>query len=126
MSTLVASFGFYALYLLLTNKLHGVVENSDLDYSGRFKLFQVDFTKAKNPMLADFRFGIAGINRADRASFAPIHLAVQNSHFKVVETLLNCGAVVEKPLRLVLPRNRWLVGDAGLFEFSALTILPAF
>ena len=44
------------------------------------------------------RFGVAGINRGDRFSNAPIHVAVVGGHLRVVEALLECGADVEKPL----------------------------
>ena len=53
---------------------------------------------AKNPPLVVTRFDIAGHNRGNRFSYAPIHDGVNQDHIKVVEALLDCGADVEKPL----------------------------
>jgi ankyrin repeat protein len=44
------------------------------------------------------KFGVAGLNRGNRSSYCPLHVAVQNGHIKVVELLLKHGAAIEKPL----------------------------
>ncbi|KAH9523062.1 hypothetical protein Btru_065649 [Bulinus truncatus] len=67
--------------------------------SGRSKNIEVLVKHAKGEAgIEDEKWGIGNVNKPNRLSFCPLHLAVQEGHLDAVRTLIKHGADVNKPL----------------------------